>query len=96
MRQFTEEHRKKIGEARKKWFAEHPKEKEKLRKAVKKWWKEHRKEMITSGIEVSQLTKENFKNNGEKRIHTIIVIYKEKEKQRKKKRAISSLFYYRP
>ena len=55
MRQFTEEHRKKIGEARKKWLAEHPKEKEKLRKAAKKWWKEHRKEMITSGIEVSQL-----------------------------------------
>ena len=32
MREFTEEHRKKIGEARKKWFAEHPKEKEKLPK----------------------------------------------------------------
>lgn len=55
MRQFTEEHRKKISEARKKWFAKHQKEKEKLRKAAKKWWKEHRKEMITSGIEVSQL-----------------------------------------
>ena len=55
MREVTEEHRKKIGEARKKWFTEHPEEKEKQRKAVKKWWKEHRKEMITSGVEVSQL-----------------------------------------
>ena len=55
MREFTEEHRKNISKARKKWFAEHPKEKEKQRKAVKKWWKEHRKEMITSGIEISQL-----------------------------------------
>lgn len=55
MRQFSEEHRKNISKARKKWLAEHPKEKEKQRKAVKKWWKEHRQEMITSGIEVSQL-----------------------------------------
>lgn len=55
MRQFTEEHRRKISEARKKWLAEHPKEKEKQRKAVKKWWKEHRLEMITSGVETSQL-----------------------------------------
>lgn len=55
MREFTEEHRKKIGEARRKWLAEHPEEKEKLRKAAKKWWKEHRQEMITSGVETSQL-----------------------------------------
>lgn len=55
MKQFSEEHRRKIGEARKKWFAEHPEEKEKLKKAAKKWWKEHRLEMITSGIETSQL-----------------------------------------
>ena len=27
MREFTEEHRKKIGEARRKWLAEHPEEK---------------------------------------------------------------------
>ena len=28
MREFTEEHRKKIGQARKNWLAKHPKEKE--------------------------------------------------------------------
>lgn len=55
MRQFTEEHKRKISEARKKWFAEHPEEIEKLHNASRKWWKEHRLEMITSGIEISQL-----------------------------------------
>lgn len=55
MRQFSEEHRKKISEARKKWLAEHPEEKEKLNKAAKKWWKEHRLEKNISGIEISQV-----------------------------------------
>ena len=55
MREFTEEQKRKIGEARRKWLAEHPEDKEKLRKAAKKWWKEHRLEKITSGVEVSQL-----------------------------------------
>lgn len=54
MREFTEEHRKNISKARKKWLAEHPEDKEKHGKVVKKWWKEHRQEMITSGIEISQ------------------------------------------
>ena len=55
MTEVTEEHRKNVGEARRKWLAEHPEEKEKLNKAAKKWWKEHRHEKITSGVEVSQL-----------------------------------------